>query len=251
MNSYALVIPVINENGRLTKQLEALKRVKRDVDIIIADGGSTDNSTNPEQLAVYGVTAILTKIGPGKLSAQLRMAIDYCMETGYHGIITMDGNGKDGVEGIVSILSALQGGFDFVQGSRFIQGGQAINTPLERLLAIKLIHSPITSIAARFKYTDSTNGFRGHSKRLLTSTEINPLRDIFDTYELLAYLPIRAARTGYNISEVPVTREYPVGQPTPTKIHGVRAHSHMVKILLKASFGRYNPRGKKPSTSVT
>ena len=239
---FALVIPVINENGRLTRQLDRIKTAAPEVDVIIADGGSTDESTTPESLLELGVTTLLTKTGPGRLSAQLRMAIHHCLNLPYRAVITMDGNGKDGVDGITTIAAALRDGYDFVQGSRFIPGGQGINTPRDRYLAIRLIHAPLTSLGARRWYTDTTNGFRGHSRRLLEDSRVAPLREEFDTYELLAYLPIRAARLGYRITEVPVTRAYPRDEATPTKIHGTSAHARMLRILTNATTGGYNPR---------
>lgn len=238
---FALVIPVINENGRLTSQLERIKTAAPEVDVIIADGGSTDGSTNSESLLELGVTTLLTKTGPGKLSAQLRMAIHHCLNFPYRAVITMDGNGKDGVDGIATITAALRDGYDFVQGSRFIPGGYAINTPRDRYLAIRLIHAPLTSFGARHWYSDTTNGFRGHSRRLLEDPRVAPLREEFDTYELLAYLPIRAAQLGYRITEVPVSRTYPRDEPPPTKIHGASAYVRMLGILANAAIGGYNP----------
>lgn len=237
----ALVIPVVNENGRLTAQLQKICEVKPQVDIIIADGGSTDGSTDPDTLYQLGVTTLLTKIGPGKLSAQLRMAIHHCLSLRYEAIITMDGNDKDGVRGIEHIATALRAGHDFVQGSRFVRGGNAINTPKVRLFAIQFIHAPLTSVAARQRFSDTTNGFRGHSRRFLEDPRVAPLRDIFDTYELLAYLPIRSSNLGYRVAEVPVTRAYPAGEQKPTKIRGIRAHGNLVRILINASLGHYNP----------
>ena len=240
-SEFALVIPVINENGRLINQLERIQLAAPDVDIIIADGGSTDGSTDPQRLHKLGVKTLLTKTGSGKLSAQLRMAVHFCLQNTYNAVITMDGNGKDGVAGITAISDSLREGYDFVQGSRFISGGQAINTPTERLLAIRLVHAPLMSLSARRWFTDTTNGFRGHSRRLLEDPRVAPLRDEFDTYELLAYLPIRAARLGYRLTEVPVTRSYPQGGPVPTKIQGVADRVRLLSILLKAGKGCFDP----------
>jgi hypothetical protein len=190
----------------------------------------------------YGVTTVLVKSGPGKLSAQLRMAFDYCLNERYQNIITMDGNNKDDPEGIEEIVKALESGFDFVQGSRFISGGKAVNTPIKRLIAIRFIHAPLTSFAARHWYTDTTNGFRGHSAKLLMHPDVKIFRDVFDSYELLAYLPIRSKQIGLRVKEVPVTRMYPKGVKTPTKIHGIKAQAKLLKILLEGLIGRYNPK---------
>jgi dolichol-phosphate mannosyltransferase len=241
LSNAALVIPVINEGVKLTSQLSQLRSAGFNVDVIVADGGSADGSTGIDLLKSQGVRALLTKVGSGRLSAQLRMAFYWCQQEDYKYVVTMDGNGKDDIEGVVKILSALESGYDFVQGSRFIQGGLAVNTPKSRLLAIKLLHAPITSLAAGFTFTDSTNGFRGFSLKALMDERVSILRPVFDSYELLAYLPIRLAKVGFSVTEIPVVRRYPSSGQIPTKIHGLSAHVALFKILLRAAFGVFNP----------
>ena len=241
-SSFALVIPVLNENGRLIEQLRKIQENKVQIDIIIADGRSTDGSTDENLLKKQGVNTLLTIVGRGKLSAQLRMGIHFCLQRSYQGIITMDGNGKDEIEGINRILREIEGGFDFIQGSRFLQVGDSINTPKLRHLAIKYLHAPITSLASGFKFTDTTNGFRGHSRRLLLDQNIAPLRDIFQTYELIAYLPIRASNLKYKVKETPVKRAYSTVKGKQTKIVGIKAHMVLFIILIKASVRLYNPK---------
>lgn len=238
---FALVIPVINESFRIIEQLNKIEYLYPSIDIIIADGGSTDESIVFFQKGNHNLRALLIKKGYGRLSSQLRMAFHYCVDQGYEAVITMDGNGKDGPEGIIAISQALNEGFDFVQGSRFIKHGVALNTPITRYIAIRLIHAPVTSLAAGWWYTDTTNGFRGHRIKALKDKKISIFRDVFDSYELLAYLPIRMSQTGYKICEVPVSRIYPDGKEVPTKIHGMRSQLKILGILLKSSFGGFNP----------
>ncbi|MGY2067541.1 glycosyltransferase family 2 protein [Blastococcus sp. SYSU DS0619] len=241
---YCVLIPVINEGERLLAQLARVRDLGLDLDVIVADGGSTDGSNAPDVLAGLGVRALLVKRDEGKLSAQLRMGFAFALAEGYAGVITVDGNGKDDVSALPRFVDELDRGAGFVQGSRYVPGGKAINTPRERHLAIKLFHAPLTSLAARRRYTDTTNGFRAHSRELLEDPRVAPLRSVFDTYELLAYLPIRAARLGYRCLEVPVTRAYPDAGSIPTKIHGRRAQFELVKILVRAARGGYGPDGR-------
>ncbi len=237
---HCVVIPVINEGERVLGQLRRLRDLGLDLDVVVADGGSTDGSNDPELLGGLGVRAVLVKRDSGKLSAQLRMGFAFALTEGYEGVITVDGNGKDDVSALPRFVAALDAGAGFVQGSRYVPGGKAVNTPRERHLAIKFLHAPVTSLAARTRYTDTTNGFRGHSRALLLDPRVAPMREVFDTYELLAYLPIRAARLGYRCTEVPVTRAYPDAGDVPTKIHGRRAQFALVEILLRAALGRYD-----------
>jgi dolichol-phosphate mannosyltransferase len=239
---YCVCIPVINEGDRIAKQLQTMSwlGIAKVADIIIADGGSTDDSLPPDGLAGCGVRALLIKTGPGRLSAQLRMAYAYALKQGYKGIITIDGNDKDGPDAIPRFVAELEAGQDLVQGSRFRPGGKAENTPLSRLMAIRLVHAPLISLASGVLYTDTTNGYRGYSSKLLLDPRVSPFRNVFESYELLPYLNIRAARLGYKIKEIPVARCYPKGA-VPTKISSLHAKVGLLEILLAAITGRYDP----------
>jgi dolichol-phosphate mannosyltransferase len=123
-----------------------------------------------------------------------------------------------------------------------MSGGYSKNTPVSRYLGIRLIHAPISSLASGRIFTDTTNGFRGFSTKFLNDADISIFRDIFDSYELVAYLPIAAGKLGYSTVEVPVSRIYPEKGAIPTKIVGLRAQLDVLLILLKAAFGLYGSK---------
>ena len=239
---YCICIPIINEGERIKKELERAKneRIDEKADIIICDAGSTDGSTKKEVLEPLGVNTLLVKKGLGKQGAQLRMGIWWALKRGYEGIITIDGNNKDSIENVPNFIKKLDEGYDFVQGSRFIKGGQAINTPLIRHISVRLIHAPIISLTAKKWYTDTTNAYRAYSKKYLEHPEVQPLRDIFMTYELLAYLSVKADRLHLKTCEIPVKREYPKKGKTPTKISFFKGNSELLKILFKNLFHKYD-----------
>jgi dolichol-phosphate mannosyltransferase len=240
-NRYCLCIFVLNEDGRIQPQLAQIRGVSHSFDIIVADGGSTDGSVASHVMAPLGVRALLIKQGPGKLSAQMRMALAYAMTEGYEAVVVMDGNNKDGPEALPRFAAALDAGYDHVQGSRFLPGGAAINTPLLRWAGLRFLHAPLISIAARRRYTDTTNGFRAYSRRLLLDPAVAPFRSVFATYELHYYLAIRAARLGYRVTEIPVRREYPSHGPVPTKISPIAGSLHVLSVLFRACRHRFNP----------
>ncbi len=241
-SKYCLGIPVINEGKRLVAQLERMGKLNIASDIVIGDGGSSDGSNDPELQRRMGVRALLVKTGPGRLSAQMRMLFAYAMQQGYEGVILIDGNGKDGVEAIPQFEQALDEGYDFVQGSRYLPGGGERNTPMDRKIGSHLIHAPLISLAARFRYTDTTNGFRAYSRRFLLDPAVQPFRDVFDTYNLHYYLSIKAPRLGYRVKELPVWRSYPDAGPVPSKISGMSGKVAIVKLLLHSVLGHYDPK---------
>jgi hypothetical protein len=60
------------------------------------------------------------------------------------------------------------------------------------------------------------------------------------TYELLAYLSVRATQIGMKACEIPVTRAYPQTGKTPTKISPVKGNWELMKILFANLFRKYN-----------
>lgn len=244
---YVLLIPIINEGDRIIRELKRACKygVDRYADIVICDGGSTDGCTEGSRLRAFSVNSLLVKQDGGKQGAQLRMGIWWALQRGYKGILTIDGNNKDSIEDVPRFIAKLEEGFDFVQGSRFVKGGRAVRTPIVRLLAVRLLHAPVISLAARQKFTDTTNGYRAYSAKYLQDERVQPLRDIFVSYELLSYLSVRATQVGYKACEIPVTRAYPRKGKTPTKISFVKGNSELLKVLFFTVLGKYNPDASK------
>lgn len=238
---YCLCVFIINEGEKFLKQLVNMQPYSKDIDIIIADGGSTDGSTEHGNLKRHGVNTLLIKTDSGKLGTQMRMAFGWALNRGYKGIITIDGNNKDSVDSIPDFVKKLDEGYDHIQGSRFIPGGHHENTPLSRLLGVKLLHAPVISLASGFRYTDTTNGFRAYSEKLLRDPRLAVFRDIFTGYELHYYLAIKAAKLGFRCVEIPVSRKYPKTGKTPTKISPVRGNLSVVSKLFTAATGGYDP----------
>jgi dolichol-phosphate mannosyltransferase len=241
VHPHVVLIPVINEGERIRAQLSRMHERDLSVDVAIVDGGSTDGSLEADFLGAAGVRALIVKMGPGRLSAQLRIGFAWAIDEGYAGIVTIDGNGKDDIAAIPSFVRALDEGWDFVQGSRYISGGHAVNTPWDRTAAVRCLHAPILSLGARFRYTDTTNGFRAFSARFLLDPRVQPFRAVFDTYNLHYYLSVRASRLGFRVRELPVTRTYPSAGPVPSKIAGMRGRIEILKQALIAAAGGYDP----------
>lgn len=237
-----VIIPVINEGSRIQRLLARMADlgIQTIADILVVDGGSKDGSLDQVRASPARVRGIVHKIGPGRLSAQLRAGYAFAVTEGYEYVVTIDGNNKDDPEAIAEFVKQLRAGYDFVQASRFIKGGVAENTPILRWIAIRLIHAPLVSLASGFRWTDTTQGFRGYSRALLTDSRLQIFRECFGAYELLVYLSCRAPRVGFRCIEIPTARRYPSTE-VPTKISPIRGSLNLMRTLLGACLGRYNP----------
>lgn len=243
MAEYCILIPILNEGERIIRELERAKcsGISEGFDIVICDANSTDGCTEEKRLRDLGVNTLLVKLGKGKQGAQLRMGFWWAVQRGYKGFVTIDGNNKDSIEDVPRLAEKIEQGYDFVQGSRFIKGGKAINTPWVRYVSVRLVHAPIISLTARHWFTDTTNAYRAYSRSYIMHPKVQIFRDIFSTYELLAYLSVRATQIGLKACEVPITRAYPKGGKTPTKIHPIKGNALLFKILFANLMGKYNP----------
>lgn len=241
-NRYCLLIPLFNEGERYVNQVKKMIKngVFEKVDVVICDAGSTDGTTDPEYLKETGHRALLVRKGKGRQSTDLRMGYFWALKQGYEGIVTVDGNDKDGTEAINLFVEKLDKGYDYIQGSRFIKGGREENTPLVRKMALKFINEPVMTFCAHKHLTDTTNGFRGYSKKFLEDDRVIPFRECFWGYELCYYLPIRACRLKYKTCEVPVFRGYPKDE-VPSKIGGLKGNLYQLSILHHCVWKHYNP----------
>jgi hypothetical protein len=247
---HCIVITTWNEGDRLRGQLARMQRYSSLADIVVADWRSNDGSTDLRSLREHGVRTLL-ETDEGGLGTAIRMALAYAIEEGYEGVVTIDGNGKDGVDAIPDFLRRLEKGWDFIQGSRFLPSGAHANTPTDRYLGIRLLVAPLLSITGGRRITDPTNGFRAMSRRFLVDPRVQPIRRVFVRFNLQLYLVYRAASLGFRFTEIPVVRKYPGSGVTPTKINDLRTKLLFIAQLLRTVVGGYNPaqrvrRGESP-----
>lgn len=241
LTKYCLIIPVINEGKRIRRLIDKInkKEISKLIDIVIVDGGSSDNSIDENYFRKNNIKGILIKNELGGLSSQLRIGYFFAMKKKYKGVITIDGNNKDCPSSIINFIKKLESGYDFVQGSRFLKGGKHINTPLIRYLAIRYLHAPLLSLFSGFHWTDTTQGFRGYSDKLILSRRLSIFRNQFINYELLPYLNLSAPKKNFKCIEIPTKRVYP-SKSLPSKIRGLKANFKLFIILIKTCFGYYS-----------
>ena len=239
---YAWLVVERNEGDRLANQLHRMCKYNSVVDIIVVDGDSTDGTIGKLLEGKIGISDLVISKAKAGFSTDLQIGLIYAAQLGYSGVITSDGNGKDSVDDVQKFVKLLDDGADLIQGSRFLERGNHTNTPFLRYLGIRFVSSPFTSLTAKIKITDSTNGFRGYSQRLISHEKLKLDRRVFRGYSLVSFIPFFVGKNKMKFAEVSVRRDYPASGVTPTKIVSLSQWVQIFLDLFRATFETYRDR---------
>ena len=221
--------------GQKIKSTIARHPTSRNYDLLVMDDGSTDGVL--EALSKDGWMWLRNETNQGIGSAMKRV-FEFALEREYDILVIQAGNDKDEPLEIPRLVSPiLEGKADLVQGSRFLPGGGALNTPGYRVLATRYVHPVLFSLAARKRVTESTNGFRALRTRLLRDPRINWRQDWLNKYELEPYILFKAIRLGYRHCEVPVTKKYPDRKLGYTKMRPITGWWSILRPVIYLGLG--------------
>ncbi len=206
MKKYLIGICVFNEGEKIRRVMQKFSDEAL-YDLLIIDDASVDGALNvlPEGRSIRVIRNDVQK-GAG---FGVRKIFEFARQKGYEAVFFVSGNDKDDPKDISKFKNAMEQGFDFVQGSRYLPGGGYGQMPLYRRLATQFVHPFFFSLFTCKRITDSTNGFRAVRLSLLNDKRINLDQDWLNEYELEPYLFYKAIRLGFKVCEVPVTKIYP------------------------------------------
>ena len=185
-------------------------------DLLIIDDGSTDGSLSntPKNIPVT-VIRNETTTGAGHC---IRQIFEYARRKGYIAVFFASGNDKDDPQDIPKLKHAIEEGYDFIQGSRYLQGGSYGAMPAYRKITTRFVHPFLFSLITGRRITDSTNGFRAVRLSLLDDPRLDINQDWLNHYELEPYMFYKAITLGYKVTEVPVKKIYPPKEEGYTKM---------------------------------
>lgn len=239
--NYCLGICVLNEGKKIVNQIKKINNLNfHDVDVVICDGKSSDNSLGFEFLKRNNVKTLLVKdTNFGHLSYQILLILKYVLDNKYKGVILVDGNDKDSLVQIPEFIRAFKKGFHYIHGSRYYKGGKDINTPLMRKILTKYVH-PKFFYNSYFKFTDTANGYKGISREFISQNKIKIFRNCFDYYNLQYYLTRLAIKKKYKVKEIGVQRKYKkIHYQIPSHASGV-GYFRVLKDLVLTNIGFYD-----------
>jgi dolichol-phosphate mannosyltransferase len=160
----AVVIPALNEAGKIGRVLDRFPRDDR-FEAIVVDDGSEDGTG--DEARAHGAAVVLRHEVRGGVGAAIRDGWLCAMERGRPYVALLSGDDQHEPSELVAAFEALQvEDVDYVQGSRWRAGGRVVGAAGGRGLGTRLYSVAFSLLTGR-RVTDATNGFRVFKSSIL------------------------------------------------------------------------------------
>jgi glycosyltransferase involved in cell wall biosynthesis len=218
-----ILIPVFNEEENIGKVLEDIKALKLDIDLLIINDGSKDNTLKIVKTFEVEVISHIINLNYG---SALQTGFKYAVIKDYDYVLQFDGDGQHDPKDIYPMIKEIEkDNADIVIGSRFLGKGNFKVGFLKKIVISFMVF--LINIFTACKITDPTSGLKALSKRTFSyfSKSGNFPSDYPD-----ADIIIRMLRKKYRIVEIPINvRKRNYG----TSMHsGLKPIIYIFKVLL-------------------
>lgn len=197
-----IVIPTYNEKDNVAPLTEQIFKTIPEVNILIVDDNSPDGTGQIADQLAKDNPQIKVMHRPAKqgLGRAYIDAFKYLLSTDTECIITMDADFSHEPKYIASLLSQADK-YDFVVGSRYVEGGGVVNAALHRLILSRIANRYARAIT-RVPINDFTAGFvlyRCHAFRKMGLDSIKS-----NGYAFQIEIKYKLAKAGAEYKEVPI-----------------------------------------------
>jgi dolichol-phosphate mannosyltransferase len=214
----AVAIPALNEAGKIGRVLDKFPRDPR-FEAIVVDDGSTDGTG--DEAREHGAALVIRHDQRRGVGSAIRDGWKAGVERNRPYLALLSGDDQhDPAEMIAALDALLAADADYLQGSRWMRGGQVVGNTGGRGLGTR-VYSVAFSLLAGRRVTDATNGFRIFRSSILQSSTVNIDQGWLDSYDLEPYVLFKAIRGGYRVVEHPCTVIYHATEGY-TKMRGIR-----------------------------
>lgn len=195
MKKTLLIMPAWNEEEAIGATLAEVFEVLPDVDVLVVDDGSTDNTTAIARAAGATVMQLPYNLGVG---GAMRAGYTYAQRFDYDQAIQLDADGQHDPRNVYHVLDGLKD-TNISIGARFAgKGDYKVRGP--RKWAMVMLSSIVSRVAGT-KLTDITSGFRAADRVAIDQYVRHfPAEYLGDTIDSL----VVALRSGLTASQVAV-----------------------------------------------
>ncbi len=197
-----VVIPTYNEKENIRELIQQILDQHDSLNVIIVDDNSPDGTgILADNLALencrVNVIHRKTKLG---LGSAYREGFKYALDRGADYIIEMDADFSHDPSNIGSFLDKIKD-FDFVVGSRYLQGVSVVNWPIRRLM-LSYLANVYTRFVTGLRISDCTSGFKCFRRTVIEAINLDKIKS--DGYSFQIEMKYRCIEKGFKAAEIPI-----------------------------------------------
>ena len=197
-----VVIPTYNERDNIERLVGEILVQDVDIDALIVDDNSPDGTGEvvDRMVAVNPRIHVIHRAGKLGLGSAYREGFKYALGKGAEHIVQMDADFSHDPAMLTVFLEKIRE-YDFVVGSRYLNGVSVVNWPIRRLI-LSYCANIYTRMVTGLTISDCTGGFKCFRRNVLESIELDKIKS--DGYSFQIEMNYRCVEKGFRAGEIPI-----------------------------------------------
>jgi dolichol-phosphate mannosyltransferase len=203
MKKALVTIPTYDERETLQQVIDSILK-HEGFDVLVVDDGSPDGTASLVNELMLGNSRIhlIERAGKLGLGTAYVEGFTWGLDRDYDYFIEMDADGSHDPDVLPSFVEKTETGFDFILGSRYLNGTISVVGWDFRRLALSKFGNYYASRILGLRLTDLTSGFRCYSKQAVKSIDLEKIHS--NGYAFQIELAYRVSITGCRFCEIPI-----------------------------------------------
>ena len=200
---FLVMVPTYNEMENLPRKVPKVLAQDERIEILVIDDASPDGTgaLADEMAAEFPRIHVLHRTAKEGLGKAYLAGFDWALERDYELIFEMDADISHPPDALPRLIAAAAE-YDFVIGSRYVDGRVTVsNWPMSRLL-VSYFGSWYARTITRMPVRDATGGFNCWRREVLLGLRLDRVRS--NGYAFQIELKFRAWCKGFTFTEVPI-----------------------------------------------
>lgn len=200
-----VIIPTYNEKDNIERILHKVFSLEENFHVLVIDDGSPDGTARIVaglQETYQRKLFLLERKGKLGLGTAYIAGFKWALEQKYRFVFEMDADFSHNPDDLVRLyLTARDGKYDLVIGSRYINGVNVVNWPMSRVL-LSYFASAYVRFITGMPIQDATAGFKCYRSRVLEHINLDKIN--FVGYAFQIEMKFVTWKSGFRIKEIPV-----------------------------------------------